>query len=129
MTSPAPRLLVVDDHPDTLLMLNRLLTRSGFEVHTALSAGEAVVLAQSNSFDLALVDVGLPDRDGCDLMRELRDVYGLKGIALTGYGMQEDVERCRAAGFSSHVLKPFDMRELIGIVTAVVGGRDVTPSQ
>jgi len=70
-------------------------------------------LAKSETFDLLLCDIGLPDGDGCDLMRELHALYKLEGVAVTGYGMAHDVERCLGAGFNSHVLKPISFDKLL----------------
>ena len=67
---------------------------------------EARAIASREVFDLLISDIGLPDGNGCDLMAELRDRQGLVGIALTGYGMDEDVDRSQAAGFSAHLSKP-----------------------
>ena len=57
-------------------------------------------------------DLGLPDGTGTDLMRELRETHGLRGIALSGYGMEEDIARAREAGFVSHLTKPVDFQQL-----------------
>src|SRR5690606_28522700 len=97
------RILLVEDHEPTRRALERLLRRRGFEVAPAGSLAQARELARASAYDLLVSDVGLPDGSGCDLMRELRAAYGLKGIALTGYGMEQDIVRSRAAGFASHL--------------------------
>jgi CheY-like chemotaxis protein len=61
---------------------------------------------------LVLSDIGLPDGDGYALMRALRERYGMKGIALTGYGMTEDISRSSAAGFVAHLTKPIQVSVL-----------------
>jgi CheY-like chemotaxis protein len=63
-------------------------------------------------FDLLISDIGLPDRSGYDLMRELRNSKGLRGIALSGFGMEHDVSKARAAGFSEHLTKPINFERL-----------------
>lgn len=57
-------------------------------------------------------DLGLPDGTGFDLMRELRDRHGLKGIAVSGFGMEEDLRRSRESGFLEHLIKPVDIDKL-----------------
>ncbi len=105
LTNGAGRILLVEDHEDTRAALARLLRRRGFEVALAGSAAEARALANQQTFDLLISDIGLPDGDGFELMSDLRG-RGLKGIALTGYGMETDVERSRQAGFLAHLTKP-----------------------
>lgn len=116
-------ILVVEDHSDSATSLARILSREGHRVSVAASINEANALAAEQRFDVALCDLGLPDGDGCDLMRQLAQRYGLKGIALTGYGMPNDIERARTAGFSAHVLKPISFDNLL-LVLASVTERD-----
>src|SRR3954469_25174168 len=98
--------LVVDDHDDTLNMLQRLLTHHGYGVHAARSADEALRLAAENKCDLIVSDVGLPDHDGLHLMHQLKRQSSLKGIALSGYAGEADVSAATAAGFDRHIAKP-----------------------
>lgn len=107
-----PRILLVEDHPDTSNMLNRLLSINGFCVHVAGSKATALAAAADQPFDLVVSDIGLPDATGYELMRELSARYGLRGIALTGYGMDEDIEQSREAGFAEHLVKPIDFARL-----------------
>jgi PAS domain S-box-containing protein len=101
------RILLVEDHAPTLLTLQQLLKCRQFEVTTAKSAAEAHKHALAGEFDLVISDVGLPDRTGYELMTDLRTMRPmLPGIALSGYGMEEDLTRSRAAGFSVHLVKP-----------------------
>ncbi len=99
------RILLVEDHEDTRVALALFLGRK-HHVVTAASATEARLHAKSESFDVVISDIGLPDETGYDLMAALQKDYGLKGIALTGYGMEEDVARSRKAGFIAHLTKP-----------------------
>ncbi len=73
---------------------------------TAGSVAEAIDLAARKDFDLLVADIGLPDADGYELMATLRERHGLKGIAVTGYGMEQDIARSKAAGFVAHLTKP-----------------------
>ena len=106
------RLLLVEDHDSTLLVLTRMLTRDGHSVVPANSTAAALAAADCNTFDLVISDLGLPDGTGHDLMEKLRDRHGLRGIALSGYGMKDDLERSRNAGFILHLVKPIDFARL-----------------
>ncbi|MCA1658888.1 MAG: response regulator, partial [Verrucomicrobiaceae bacterium] len=108
----AYRLLVVEDHQPTLQVLARLLRKQGHAVETASTVEAARDLAAKQKFDLVISDIGLPDGNGVDLMIELTRNYGLRGIALSGYGMDEDFARTRNAGFIAHLVKPIDFERL-----------------
>ena len=106
------RLLIVEDHADTALLLKRLLEGSGFAVETAGTVAEALEAADNAHFDVLVSDLGLPDGTGFELMRQIRQRHPLKGIAMSGYGMEEDIRRSREAGFSKHLVKPVDISSL-----------------
>jgi signal transduction histidine kinase len=116
------RLLVVEDHEDTARVLGRLLRASGYEVKTAGSVAAALQLAASHPFDLVVSDIGLPDATGHDLMREIRERHGLKGIAMTGYGMDEDIRKSFDAGFVDHIVKPVNVAQLEAVIQRVATG-------
>lgn len=99
-------ILLVEDHEDTRVTLESLLQRNNHQVKAAASAEEALRLAAENTFDLVISDIGLPDQSGLSLMEQLRDQFGLKGIGLSGYGMEEDVAKSNSAGFVRHLTKP-----------------------
>src|SRR5688572_17459164 len=99
-------ILLAEDHEDTLHALARLLRRNGHTVYTARTASEARDLAAANRCDLLIGDIGLPDRSGVELMRELRELYGLKGIAVSGYVTKDDVSEALEAGYDKHLAKP-----------------------
>ncbi|MDQ6861626.1 MAG: ATP-binding protein [Verrucomicrobiota bacterium] len=111
-TARAYRLLVIEDHPPTLEVLARLLRKEGHDVTTASSVAEALETAADNHFDLVISDIGLPDGNGIDLMVQLTRDYGLRGIALSGYGMDEDLARTKQAGFVAHLVKPINFERL-----------------
>jgi PAS domain S-box-containing protein len=106
------RILLVEDHPPTCATLTQLLARRGFLVVAARSLHEARTAAEREKFDILISDIGLPDGNGCDLMVELRERQNLRGIALTGYGMSEDMERSRQSGFATHLTKPVSVGAL-----------------
>jgi len=108
-----PRILLVDDHLDSVGPMQLFLQASGYHVTTAENIEAALQAAAQEEFDLLVSDIGLPDGSGEDLIRQLREKgHNLPGIALSGYGMQEDIERSRAAGFLVHVIKPVSPQQL-----------------
>jgi PAS domain S-box-containing protein len=105
------RLLLVEDHADTAATLERLLTHSGYAVSTAGACGTALRQLDESEFDILVSDIGLPDGSGLELMPRFVALAGTRpiaGIALSGFGMPEDVERSYAAGFHEHLIKPVD---------------------
>ncbi len=118
------QILLVEDHAATRHTLTRLLTRRRHAVVSASSVAAALALAATRPFDLLVSDIGLPDGDGCALMQQLRRQQPrLAGIALSGYGMEEDVARSRAAGFARHFIKPVDVRALDQAIADLLTGR------
>jgi signal transduction histidine kinase len=113
------RVLLVEDHEETLKILAKLLVGLGHQVTTASTIKSALEAAACNNFDLIISDLGLPDGLGYELMRSLRARRNLPGIALSGYGMSDDIQRSEEAGFAEHLVKPVDLnklREAIGRV-------------
>jgi CheY-like chemotaxis protein len=116
-------ILVVEDHADSARALSRLLTGEGHTVRHADGYAATMQLAHGGDrFDLLLIDLGLPDGDGCDLLKEVRELHSVPAIAITGHGMEPDVRRCRQAGFEDHVLKPIALPRLIGAINRLTGG-------
>jgi PAS domain S-box-containing protein len=113
------RVLLVEDHKPTSRALTQLLTRRNYQVAAAGSVAEARSVARSQSFDLLISDIGLPDGNGYELMTELHGEYGFPGIALTGYGMEEDINRSQAAGFIAHLTKPVSVQALDGALAGI----------
>jgi signal transduction histidine kinase/CheY-like chemotaxis protein len=113
-------LLIVEDHLDTAEVLARLLQSSGYIVATAGSVAEALEAAAAVPFDLLISDIGLPDASGLDLMRQVRERYGIPGIALSGYGMEEDIRKSQEAGFLDHITKPVNLDHLRAVIQRVV---------
>jgi signal transduction histidine kinase/DNA-binding response OmpR family regulator len=118
-----PRILMVDDHPDTNLAMQRLLSNLGYDVRTAHSVASALQAADREHFDVLISDIGLPDGSGLDLMRQLlarRRSKPIKGIALSGFGMEEDIRRSLAAGFQEHLTKPVNLQRLQNLISELV---------
>lgn len=112
----ALKILVVEDDETTLRLLKRLLEGLGHEVASATNLGSARQTAADGEFDLVISDIGLPDGSGLDLMRGIRAERPIPAIALTGYGMDDDIRRSYEAGFTEHLTKPIDFRRLEGII-------------
>lgn len=106
------RILLIEDHAPSRTSLSRLLARRGYLTETAASIAEAQVLLASATFDLILSDIGLPDGSPHELMREAANRLGVPGIALSGYGMENDLVQSRAAGFADHLTKPITAQAL-----------------
>ena len=126
------RILLVEDHEHTSRILLRLLQKAGHSVRVAATIHSATHLASKEVFDLVVSDLGLPDGSGLELMGRLRDEHGLSGIALSGYGMDQDVQDSKGAGFVEHLTKPVDWNRLqaaIGRIRSRGGGsrRDRAP--
>ena len=125
------RILLVEDDADSANILARLLRRSGAAVQTADSVAMGLQVALSDRHDLLISDIGLPDGSGLDLMRQLiaarREGTAGQGeafpaIALSGFGMEEDVRRSREAGFAEHLTKPVNLDHLHDAIKRVLAG-------
>ena len=100
-------ILLVEDHEPTRLALTQLLLQRHYEVASAASFAEACSLMEKHEdFELLISDIGLPDGSGYDLMNEFHKKFGAKGIALTGYGSEQDVAQSQSSGFTVHLTKP-----------------------
>src|SRR2546421_6312644 len=99
------RILLVEDHDDTAEAYRTLLMRRGYFVHVARNVADAKAAAVAQEFDLLICDLVLPDGDGCELCRELREVSGIDAIALTACGYPADFAKTKAAGVRSALLQ------------------------
>jgi CheY-like chemotaxis protein len=106
------RILIVENHPDTVKWLQLLLEDLGHEVMAARTLSEAGVALSKNEFDVLISDIGLPDGSGWDLLERGAFMRPAYSIAMSGFGMSADSARSKAAGFRHHILKPFKTEEL-----------------
>ena len=114
------RILLVDDHVDTCTALERLLVRRGHLVAAAHNVRSAMEAAARSSFDLLISDIALPDGTGIELMTYLRAISPIPGIAISGFGMNGDIEKSFDAGFAEHLVKPVKMEKLESAIDRVI---------
>lgn len=112
MTREPLRVIVVEDHADTAEGLRKLLTKIGYKVYVAPDLASARALAKAVEFDVLLSDLQLPDGTGWDLMEELSADGPVRGVAMSGFNTEEDVERSRKVGFLDHIAKPLQLERL-----------------
>jgi response regulator RpfG family c-di-GMP phosphodiesterase len=111
--SPAPRILVVDDEPNVLLVLERVLERAGFDTATAPDGETALRLFGERGAELILSDLVMPGMDGIELLRRARELDpGVAFILLTGVSSIQDVASALELGADHYLRKPFDVEEV-----------------
>jgi CheY-like chemotaxis protein len=118
------RVLLVEDHADTRECLHRLLESGGHTVRSVEDVRSAIKWSEREKYDLLIADVGLPDRSGLELLRELRQRDPqLLAIALSGYGMPQDFVNSKEAGFIQHFVKPVDVHKLHAVINSLATGK------
>jgi len=110
-------ILLVEDHADTRQIMSLLLQDFGGRVVTAASVKEAVEAANKEAFDFLLCDFGLPDGTGADVLNKINKKNSVTGIAMTGFGQEEDIRRSHEAGFKVHLTKPINVNTLQEVLT------------
>jgi hypothetical protein len=119
-------ILVVDDAPDNLALMARILKQHGAAVVTATSAAEALELFLAGGIHVLVSDIGMPEMDGYDLIQAIRELKGVQGgavpaIAMTAFASQEDRDRALSAGFDFHLAKPVDPAQMLAAVCRCTG--------
>jgi CheY-like chemotaxis protein len=119
------KILVVDDEEDTRDLLVVALGACGAKVSTAATAREALEIAARAKPDVLISDIGMPDEDGFELIRRVRELPaesggGVPAIALTAYARAEDRLRVLRSGYQMHVPKPVEMAELLAVIASLV---------
>ena len=117
-TGNALRILLVEDDADSREALRRLLIAQGHCVHPVGDFVSAIDVAAREPIDLLVSDIGLPGKDGCELMKAVKKLYGVPGIALTAYVSAEDEARCLDAGFTRYIDKPVKFSDVLDAVSA-----------
>ena len=124
MTSSKPRILVVDDHPDSRLIMVMVLEKWGYEVVEARDGKEALAQLESGNFDLVVIDIAIPFVCGREVAKAIRADPRTKTIPLlaaTALDTSENRKMCLAAGFDDFLSKPFSMESLKAKVDALLG--------
>ena len=112
-TRSAPlRILLVEDHEDTARIMCKLLRSFDHQVTWAGTYAMAREALVADHFDLLISDLGLPDGNGRELMRQAQKNNSIRGIALSGYGMESDIKASLEAGFAEHLTKPVNVVQL-----------------
>jgi hypothetical protein len=104
--------LLIEDHVDTAEVMAQLIRGMGHDVTVVGRVDDALAATQSATYDLIVSDVGLPDGTGLDFVKAFREHSDVPAVALTGFGTDDDVRRCLAAGFTSHLTKPVNFTQL-----------------
>lgn len=123
VTNGPRTILVVDDFDDTRLLLRTWLERRGFRVVEAENGLQAINQAKTESPDLIIMDMQMPQLDGLSATRRIRDVEGLNSVpivAVSAYGADQFREQALAAGCNEYVSTPFEPATLEGIIRALV---------
>ena len=120
MSQPRRRVLVCDDEPQILRALRIVLRDAGFEALPAATAQEALDLAALHPIDAAIVDLVLPDGDGIEVTRTLREWTKVPIIVLSAVGEEDEKVRALEAGADDYVTKPFGPRELVARLQAAL---------
>jgi PAS domain S-box-containing protein len=120
------RILIVDDETDALDLISMELTQHGARVTGVTSAEEALRALSQETFDVLISDIGMPQMDGYDLIRQIRKQEDgtqkpIPAVALTAYARVQDRMRAILAGYSTHVAKPVEANELVTVVASLAG--------
>jgi CheY-like chemotaxis protein len=129
VTHEEAALLFVEDNADAREMTTELLRLSGYRVTAVANGLDALRAARSQTFVAAVIDIGLPDIDGYELARQLRqapETRGLGLVALTGYGLASDIQCARDAGFDHHLVKPVNHQKLVQAIENARASRSHT---
>jgi CheY-like chemotaxis protein len=108
--------LLIEDHEDTAEVMVQLIRGLGHDTTVATGVADAMAAARATTFDLVISDVGLPDGTGLDFIASFRERSAAPAVAMTGFGSDDDVRRCLAAGFTSHLTKPVNFLQLEQII-------------
>jgi len=116
-------ILLIEDHVDTAEVMAQLIRGLGHDVTVVGCVADALASTQASDFDLIVSDVGLPDGTGLDFIMAFREHSDAPAVALTGFGTDEDVRRCLAAGFTSHLTKPVNFTQLEQMIESAASGK------
>jgi CheY-like chemotaxis protein len=112
VSRPGLEVLLVEDHEDTARALTQLLVKQGYIVRRANTVASALEIFASKTFDIVICDIGLPDGTGYSFIETVRRKTNIPAIALSGFGMEEDVKQSAVSGFDAHLTKPVNFQNL-----------------
>ncbi|HWL50912.1 MAG TPA: PAS domain S-box protein [Chthoniobacteraceae bacterium] len=113
------RILLAEDNHDTGTLMRRILERRGYQVDLVTGVEEALTHAKRQVYDLLISDIGLPDGSGLELIERIRHIRPVPGIAMSGFGMDDDIRRSREAGFTEHLTKPVSISKLDEVIKRI----------
>lgn len=118
--------LIIEDHPDNMVLIGRLLEKSGYQTLCAFTGLEGCEMARQEKPDFIILDVQLPDIDGMEVLCRIRAELGkeIPVIAMTGNALAADRERMMAAGCDCYIEKPIDTQRIISQIRYVIGEAD-----
>ena len=125
--TPVRRILVADDFPQAAETLSELLRQEGYEVQIAQDGLEAFRAAERSHPDVIVLDLAMPELNGYDAARKIREQPWGKEIAiiaLTGWGQEDDRRKSKEAGFDGHLVKPVDYDKLLELLASLTNGRE-----
>ena len=120
------RVLLVEDSADVLDCLQIELECMGYAVDATTDAGAALAVAERQRPDVIVSDLGMPVIDGFEFIRRVREIPGLGSvlaIALTGAGLDRDIQQALAFGFTAHLMKPVEAKELVNRIELLTARR------
>lgn len=119
------KILLVEDHGDTARALVRLLTSRGYEMQTVGTVASGIEAVEQGRFDLLLCDIDLPDGTGLQLIERVRERCQTPALALTGFVMEEDLAKCKRAGFEAYLTKPLNFQKLEATIQQLLPAQNV----
>jgi DNA-binding response OmpR family regulator len=126
MSEQARRILLVEDHADTRIVLASLLQQQGYNVLVADSVATALDVIDNQTIDLLISDIGLPDGSGWDIARAHRRI---PAIAISGYSTEDVIAESHRAGFATHLVKPVAIRTLVETINEMLDGGSLPHSR
>jgi CheY-like chemotaxis protein len=115
------RVLLVEDDPDARDLMRAMLEAAGASVAPCSSAAEALARLDQAPFDALVSDIAMPDTDGLDLMRTMRELgFHLPAVAVTAFSSEGDRDKTSAAGYQAHLSKPIDQQALVGTIAGLI---------
>jgi CheY-like chemotaxis protein len=124
--APKRNILIVEDHRDTLSVMERLLRSCGHATAAAADATTALALHRDHAFDLAFIDIGLPEMTGIELLARMRAIRPVTAVSLSGHCMPDELEAQARAGFARCIAKPCVVEDLLRAVEELAAAHGIS---